>query len=68
MATSDKQPVVQSPVTAPASAINDTATHASVTFPSPWTSRVQTPIKRVPKGDISAYANDMPTNWGGPQR
>jgi hypothetical protein len=59
---------IQVSATAEASVMNNTATAASISFPTAWTGRVQTPIKRPNKGDISAYANDMPTTWGGPQR
>jgi hypothetical protein len=47
--------------------MNDSATHAAVQFPAPWTSRIQTPIQRVSASSISAYANVQPATYGGPQ-
>ena len=38
--------------------MNDSFTHASVRFPTAWTSRIQTPVKRVPSGKM----------WSQPQR
>lgn len=47
--------------------INDSSTAASVTFPAPWTSRVQTPVKRVPYSALYATPKDyQPTTYGGP--
>jgi hypothetical protein len=47
--------------------LNDSGTAASVTFPAPWTSRVQTPVKRVPFSALYATPDGyQPTTYGGP--
>lgn len=56
----------QSWVTGDVGVINNTSLPASVDFPEAWTARVQTPVRRVVKSDMSVWANDIPTTWGGP--
>lgn len=47
-----------------ASPYNDSSTPAMVSFPVPWTCRIQTPVKRPSLGKM--WGNeDMPT-YGGP--
>jgi hypothetical protein len=48
----------------PDGGINDTATHAMISFPVPWTSRTMSPIKR-PKAD-KMWGNEIPESYGGP--
>jgi len=49
--------------------MNDSLTHASVRFPTAWTSRVQTPIKRVPSGKMWSHPERYTDqNYGGPQK
>lgn len=44
------------------------AFHSSVTFPTPWTMRIQTPIARVPSGKMwSQPERYVPKTYGGPQ-
>ena len=40
------------PVTADVGVLNDSFTHANVAFPTPWTLRVQTPVRRVKHGNM----------------
>lgn len=47
-----------------ASPMNDTATAAAISFPTPWPSRIQTPIKRPPLG--SMWGNEPMESYGGP--
>lgn len=61
-------PNIQVSITGDVGVLNDTATHANVSFPSPWTSRMQTPIKRVPAGKLWGQpAEFVPQSYGGPQ-
>jgi hypothetical protein len=48
--------------------MNETSKAASVTFPTAWTGRVQTPIRRVPASDLYATPQAFqPNTYGGPQ-
>jgi len=48
--------------------MNDSFTHASVRFPTAWTQRIQTPVKRVPPGKMwSQPERYREQNYGGPQ-
>jgi len=41
--------------------------HALVNFPTPWTSRIQTPVRRVPPGkNWSGQEAWYPETYGGP--
>jgi hypothetical protein len=41
--------------------------HALVSFPTPWTSRIQTPVRRVPPGkNWSGQESWYPETYGGP--
>lgn len=45
--------------------MNDSFTHSTVHFPTAWTSRIQTPVKRVRHGNMwGGSGSDM---FGGPQ-
>ena len=47
--------------------LNNSSVAASIEFPAPWTSRIQTPVKRVPFSALYATpAEFQPTNYGGP--
>lgn len=49
--------------------MNDSYTSASVRFPTAWTQRVQTPVKRVPPGKMwSQPERYREQNYGGVQR
>ena len=49
--------------------MNDSQTAAMVRFPTAWTSRVQTPVKRVPPGKMwSQPVRYWPQSYGGVQR
>jgi hypothetical protein len=49
--------------------INDSYTSSRVQFPTAWTQRIQTPVKRVPPGKMwSQPERYREQNYGGPQR
>lgn len=49
--------------------MNDSFTHAAVRFPTAWTSRIQTPIQRVPSGKMWSHPERYTDqNYGGPQK
>lgn len=48
--------------------INDSFTSSQVSFPTAWTQRIQTPVKRVPSGKMwSQPERYAPKSYGGPQ-
>lgn len=48
--------------------VNDSSTHSMVSFPTPWTSRIQSPVKRAPAGKMwSQPQRYIPTSYGGPR-
>lgn len=50
-----------------AGVMNDSSTHASISFPTAWTQRIQTPVKRVPPGKMwSQPERYAPQSYGGP--
>lgn len=53
-----------SPVTADVGVVNDTNTHAMVSFPTAWTGRIQTPICRTKQGYM--WGSDGSNYYGGP--
>lgn len=44
--------------------VNDSATSAEIQFPTPWTVRCQTPVKRAPLGKM--WGNEQWDSYGGP--
>jgi hypothetical protein len=48
--------------------MNDSNKASAVTFPTAWTGRVQTPIRRVPASDLYGTPQAFqPNTYGGPQ-
>jgi hypothetical protein len=60
---------LQSPQTADVNVMNTESYASGVSFPVPWTSRVQTPVKRVLPGKMwSQPERFWPETYGGPVR